>query len=161
MKSLSLLPLVFLAFFSGCSQPEPVQDLSVVKDETRFNIISQWRFHSRVPVESYFTNLYLCWLDEKKLVARGGGKQHQLQEGTKMVAGNGETAAIPFRETDHNRGRLAFLEVIVFTLEDGTVEQRSFLSNVIESPRKERHIMPSQSVLEELSAPFDPTGSGL
>lgn len=136
------LPFLLVLLLSGCSSPERKPPQSVTLQEGQFQVTSNWQFRSRIPIESFYSQMFACWLDEKKMEVRSGGRRNHFQETTRTVRQQGTNVAIPLRVTDYNRGRVCFTEVVFFLLEDGSVEQRTFVSNVLESPRKELHFFP-------------------
>ncbi len=150
MRKLLLPLLVFVLLLSSCSRPKaPSRVLNAGLKEGEFVLTSNWEYRSRVPIESFYSQMFISWLDQKKMETKSGGKQNQFQEKTNRVPTRGMTTRIPLRETDYNRGRLCFTEVVFFLLEDGSVDQQTFTSNIIDSPKKERHFFPGQSQSQE------------
>lgn len=146
---------------SGCEQPEKSPELELSLESGDLHLTSNWAFRSRTPIRSYFSQVFVCWPEEGKMEPRSGGRNNRFTEKTTLVRREGARTRIPVRETDYNRGRLCIVEVVLFRREDGTVAEKTFLSNVIDSPEKERYFSPPDSLIEEIKRPPDPSGAGL
>jgi hypothetical protein len=134
MRNAALATISAIALF-GCSDAPQKNELRVVVKEGRFDLHTSWTYEGDSPVKSFYSEMFACWLDDKAMVVRSGSKQDDFPQGRDRVE-TGAIVGLGFQDSDYNRGRLCFVEVVLFTHMDGAVVQRTHVSNVVESPSR-------------------------
>jgi hypothetical protein len=125
----------------GCKDKSELNEsqsntISVVVKNGTFSVQPKWKYVSDKSVDCFHTKNIAYWIDEKKIQVLDVEKSKTYETGTFEVDGSEWTYSVNSQEADINRGRVCFAEVAFFTCNDGSVVQRTYMSNVVKAPNK-------------------------
>ena len=138
MKKLLTCLLVSLGFLgckdtSDANRPEASEVVAAVTGNS-INVHPQWKYVSDKPVDYFHTKNVAYWIDEKRIQVLAVDKSKEYETETFEVDGSEWTYSVT--NSQDYKGRVCFAEVAFFTCSDGSVVQRTYMSNVVKAPNK-------------------------
>jgi hypothetical protein len=138
MKKILTYILISLGFLgckdtSDANKPEASEIVATVTSNS-INVHPQWKYLSDKPVDFFYTKNVAYWIDEKQIQVLAADKSKQYETETFEVDGSEWTYSIT--NSQDYKGRVCFAEVTFFTCSDGSVVQRTYMSNVVKAPNK-------------------------
>jgi hypothetical protein len=117
------------------NRPETNEIIVTVKSDS-IHVHPKWKYVSDKPVIYFHTQNLAYWLDTKKIQILAVEKSKEYETGTFEVNGSEWTYHINNQDADIDRGRVCFAEVAFFTCNDGSIVQRTYMSDVVQAPNK-------------------------
>ena len=118
---------------SEANKPE-VDEITATVESDSIHVHPKWKYLSDKPVVYFHTQNLAYWLDTKEIQILAVEKSKKYETGMFEIDGNEWTYTINSQDADHYKGRVCFAEVAFFTCNDGSVVQRTYMSNVVEAP---------------------------
>ena len=117
---------------SEVNRPE-INEILVTVNGGSFLVHPKWKYVSDKPVVYFRTQNLAYWLDTKKIQILAAEKSKKYEIGTFEVVGSEWSYNVNTQDAIF-RGRVCFAEVAFFTCNDGSVAQRTYMSNVVQAP---------------------------